>query len=248
MYAFSGAVLFAAVTATATPFALPVLLRPTIPTGATVKEAYGVRLQLSGGAFRQFTGKISVTALEQDDASMKLHAVFDLPGHSTSTDMTVNKYDLSAAGKSAIGDPGVEVFYDPIFCGRPSGTLQAGEAWRFTIARPWAFGPAGEQRVRVVSIDAQTGEVRLELSGSGNGPSGQEIEHPIHTTGSVNGTTIDIPTEYGASTWHATLTLEHGVTADETLTVDQQVFLGQTTISSARQEMRRIIITLHRLN
>ncbi|EHQ25588.1 hypothetical protein [Mucilaginibacter paludis] len=134
-------------------------------------------------------------------------------------------------------------FYNPTFWGRPKGKLVAGQTWTVRLDKPWELGPAGQQKVTVVTLDRKNGIIILKREGYGDGP--YEGKHDS-TAVKKDGKTIMVATKYGKAHWVGQAIFQHGVTiSDELLTITPVEINSNSTGTIQAEERQYMSLLQH---
>jgi hypothetical protein len=114
--------------------------------------------------------------------------------------------------------------------GLPGGPLHAGASWTVQITHAWEFGPAGEQTIRVISVDPEDGSVVLTRDGDGDGPRTQASDTTVVTKG---GQSYTVSVKRGHTHWSGKATIRHGLIVSDECLSDAQVELSSPEFGKA---------------
>jgi hypothetical protein len=121
----------------------------------------------------------------------------------------------------------------------PAGELYKGMTWRVDISQPWELGPAGEQTVTAISLDACNKTVTLEREGSGDGFFDNDSKQvPIVKDGKPYNVDV-VP---GHSHWIGYTTVREGVILSDELLVTRPVTLSSREVGTLPAVERQYIL------
>jgi hypothetical protein len=114
--------------------------------------------------------------------------------------------------------------YNASLFGRPAGQPSVGETWSTSVGF-WYYGPPGTSTVRIDRFDPKRCLIRMNISGSGFGTIGDDVEHPRNLVVSVGfpGSATEVIRREGKSSWAGFIEIEDGVVQHERLQIDTEV-------------------------
>lgn len=110
----------------------------------------------------------------------------------------------------------------PLLWGVPPGPLKAGLTWKISIDKPWEIGPAGTEKVQVISVDPVEKTLILQREGFGTGPAEDDKRGlPI----SVNGKSGTANVVAGLSHWSGRMIVRAGIVLSDEILIERVVTL-----------------------
>jgi hypothetical protein len=131
------------------------------------------------------------------------------------------------------------VSINPLFWGTPKEKLHVGQTWDVRISIPWELGPAGQQIVKVISIDPLNDGITLERSGEGEGDSVNEIKTLTLTKDKK---TYVVEVSEGKARWSGYTTFRHGVILSDVLLVERPVTVTSKEFGQSTGKERQYIL------
>ena len=224
-----------AATAAAAPEA-DTYLKPDLKAGEKLTDVYSKTVSLSSEGFQSKVSRYSgssgytITAVTPEaivadeidrgdgqPASPAVHGVKFLADEVT----------VCYRGKCAINAQTSGLVFNRLLWGNAPHELNAGVSWTVKVDNPWEIGPAGTEQVRIVGVDPANGGITLARSGSGKGPSSDELQrggNPIEIT-AADGRKIEVSLIPGTTSWSGYTTVRRGVIVGDEIMTTQKVML-----------------------
>ena len=240
--AFVVAALSVATSAMADPSGI--FLTPQAKPGDRLSAVFSKAVAITGEGFDTHIGRISgdstdeIVSVTADTITMRETYLYD--GRSGGA-ITVQVRDHGATtcvdGKCASNDQTSASMFDALLWGPVPENIAVGDHWKVAVTAPWEIGPAGDEEVRVVRLDAAQGLVTLERRGMGQGPSSDDAAQPLLTITS-KGRTLKVKIVPGETRWEGYATIVKGVTLSDEIMARRPVTLVAETGETFKGEER----------
>jgi hypothetical protein len=225
------AILLASIAAPALADPSGVFLSPQVKPGDRLAAVFSKAVAISGDGFDTHVGRISgdssdeVASVAPDVITLHETYLYDgRPGGLVTTEVRDHGATICTGGKCAPNDQTSASMFNPLLWGPVPTEISAGDQWKVVVAAPWEIGPAGEEEVRVVRLDAAQGLVTLERRGSGQGPSSDDAAQPELTITS-KGRSLKVRIVPGETHWEGRATIIKGVTLSDEIMARRPVTL-----------------------
>jgi hypothetical protein len=135
------------------------------------------------------------------------------------------------------------LLFNVLIWGTPPKKISVGAKWHTKISMPWELGPAGEEDVTVVALNAASGSITLMRDGRGEGPFDGD---PAQLKLSADGKEASLDMKSGKAHWSGFTTFEKGVVVSDELLVERSLSLTSAQ-AGARDGMQRQYILLNKM-
>jgi len=223
-------------------------LTPQLQKGQVFANVFSKALEVRGAGFEPYNGRYSGTAaykvLDPDPAKPAFDTrspAFDKADYHAIATLAEGGRDWCEQDKCTVNRQTSGPIFNPLLWGMPAGELKVGQSWQVVVTEPWEIGPAGQETVRVVSLDPADGIVTLEREGSGMGKS-QDDERKLFIT--VKGKKLDATVTAGASTWSGLTTIRSGLILNDEILIRRPVTLQTEAGTFSGEETEYTLLNL----
>jgi hypothetical protein len=226
--------------------AASVYLEPKVQTGQKFANVFSRTIAFRAGGVDDLVRRISGTAeysvAESSADKLVVDGNFLYDGKPESHGKTEikDKGRISCwEGACSAATDASGLLYNALLWGDPKGSLRKGMSWDVVIAQPWELGPAGKEKVTVLSVDVKEHSVTLKREGTGEGFFDHDAQQ-VHLT--KNGQTITADLSPGTSHWIGYTTFREGVVISDELVVERLVTLTSKELGALSGTERQYIL------
>jgi len=208
---------------------------PAVKPGQRIDSIFSKAIAITGADFDPLVRRISGTASFEIEAA-KPDEVTGLdrylydgrpPGSDTLVIRNHGMTNCDARGKCAINDSTSASLFDALLWGPVPDDIAVGSTWNVKVTS-WEIGPPGEERVSVVRLNPDLGQVTLVRQGHGAGRSSDDAVLDVFTIVS-HGHAIKMKLSPGVATWEGRATFVHGITVADEILLTRPVELTSDT-------------------
>lgn len=131
------------------------------------------------------------------------------------------------------------LLYNAALWGEPKIGLRKGLSWSVDLAEPWELGPAGRQRVTVISVNSAEHVITLKREGSGSGFFANDKKQVKLTR---NGKTYTVDLTPGPARWSGYTTFRAGIVLSDELVVERPVMFSNVELGTLAGTEREYIL------